>query len=67
MSKHQIIHFKHAVNYVSIMSQRRRCLDTSELCRLGELLTFPSVIFLITERTINHTEDGGEACGRPTA
>lgn len=41
--------------------------DISELYKLGELLTFPSVIFLITERTVNHTEDGGEARGRPTA
>lgn len=32
--------------------------DTSELCELGALLTFPSIIFLITEGTMNHAEDG---------
>lgn len=56
ISKHQIIHFKHAVIGCHL------CLiegDTSELCELGELLTFPSIIFLITEGTMNHAEGGG--------
>lgn len=41
--------------------------DTSELHRLGELLTFTSVIFLVTEGTMNYAKNSGKECGRPRA
>ena len=65
MLKHPIIHLKHMQLIVCWLYFKEG--DTSELHRFGELLTFTSVIFLVTEGTMNYVEDGGKGCGRPRA
>ena len=65
MLKHPIVHLKHMQLVICWLYFREG--DTSELHRLGELLTLTSVIFLVTEGTMNYAEDSGKGCGRPRA